>query len=96
MHRILKTDGRLIIHEAYLSVLLQFIIIMMKHEGFDWTKDIWNEAVPVIEDEDLWAGNNAIPNLLFDDKNAFDKNLGTFFKIEYEKVLHCFTFLKFS
>ena len=93
MHRILKTNGRLIIHEAYLSVLLQFIIIMMKHEGFDWTKDIWNETMPAIEDEDLWSGNNAIPNLLFDDKNAFNKNLGTFFKIEYDKILHCFTFL---
>jgi len=93
MHRILKKDGKLIIHEANLSVLLQFIIIIMKHEGFDWTKDIWSESIPVIDDEDLWSGNNAIPNLVFDDKTIFNKNLGSFFKIQYDEILHCFTFL---
>tara|TARA_B100000029_G_scaffold509986_1_gene600456 strand:- start:1697 stop:2503 length:807 start_codon:yes stop_codon:yes gene_type:complete len=93
MHRILKKDGKLIIHEGYLSVLLQFIIIIMKHEGFDWTKNIWEESVAAIDDEDLWSGNNAIPNLLFDNKSIFNKNLGSFFKIEYDEILHCFTFL---
>ena len=93
MHRILKKDGKLIIHEAYLSVLLQLIIIMMKHEGFDWTKDIWSESIPSIDDEDLWSCNNAIPNLVFDDKNIFKKNLGSFFNIEHDEILHFFTFL---
>ena len=93
MHRILKKDGKLIIHEAYLSVFLQFIIIMMKHEGFDWTKDIWSESSPATDDDDLWSGNNAIPNLVFDNINVFNKNLGSYFKIEYDEILHCFTFL---
>ena len=93
MHRILKVDGKLIIHEANLSVLLQLIIILMKHEGFDWTKDVWSETIPSIDDEDLWAGNNAIPNLVFDNKDKFNENLGTIFEIEYDKILHCFTFL---
>jgi len=93
MHRILKKGGKLIIHEAYLSVLLQLILIIMKHEGFDWTKDIWNESIPATNDKDLWSGNNAIPHLVFDDMNVFNNNLGSFFKIEYEEMLHCFTFL---
>tara|TARA_A100001015_G_C14937512_1_gene691096 strand:+ start:98 stop:523 length:426 start_codon:yes stop_codon:yes gene_type:complete len=93
MYRILKTDGKLIIHEANLSVLLQLIIILMKHEGFDWTKDVWSETIPSIDDEDLWSGNNAIPNLVFDNKDKFNENLGTIFEIEYDKILHCFTFL---
>ena len=33
MHRILKKDGKLLIHEEYLSVFLQIILIVMKHEG---------------------------------------------------------------
>ena len=93
MHRILKKDGKLIIHEAYLSIFLQFIIIIMRHEGFDWTKNIWSETTPVTDDEDLWSGNNAIPHLLFDDINDFNKNLGIYFKIEHDEILHCFTFL---
>ena len=93
MYRILKKDGKLIIHEEYLSVLLQFLIIIMKHEGFDWTKNVWSESVPVTDDEDLWSGNNAIPHLVFDDINVFNENLGHYFKIEYEKILHQISFL---
>ena len=93
MHRILKKDGKLIIHEAYLSIFLQLIIIIMRHEGFDWTKNIWSETTPVTDDEDLWSGNNAIPHLLFDDINDFNKNLGIYFKIEHDEILHFFTFL---
>ena len=93
MYRILKKNGKLIIQDAYLSVLLQFILIIMKHEGFDWTRDIWSESISATDDENLWSGNNAIPNLVFDDRSIFNKNLGSFFKIEYDEVLHCFTFL---
>ena len=93
MHRILKKGGKLIIHEAYLSVLLQLILIIMKHEGFDWTKNIWNESIPAIDDEDLWSGNNATPHLVFDDIDAFNKNLGSYFNVEYEKILHELSFI---
>ena len=93
MHRILKKGGKLIIHEGYLSVLLQLFIIIMRHEGFDWTKDIWNESIPATDEEDLWSGNNAIPHLIFDDMNAFNKNLGSYFNVEYEKILHELSFL---
>ena len=93
MYRILKKDGKLIIYEAYASVLTQFIEIIMRHEGFDWTKDIWNESVPATEDEDVWSGNIAIPHLVFDDINAFNKNLGSYFKIEHDKILHELSYL---
>ena len=60
----------------------------MRHEGFDWTKDIWNESIPATNDKDLWSGNNAIPHLVFDDMDVFNKNLGYYFNLEYEKILH--------
>jgi len=41
----------------------------------------------------LWSGNIAIPHLLFDDKNVFEKNLDAYFKIEYEKLSECFVFI---
>ena len=42
MHRILKKGGKLIIFDAHCSVLLQLVLILMRHEGFDFTKDVWN------------------------------------------------------
>ena len=42
MHRILKKGGKLIIFDAHCSVLLQLVLILMKHEGFDFTKNVWS------------------------------------------------------
>jgi len=92
IHRILKKDGKLIIQDANCSLILKIITIIMRHEGYDFTKDVWNESVPATE-EDLWAGNIAVPHLLFDDKKNFQKHLGSYFNIEYENFSECFIFL---
>ena len=70
MHRILKKGGRLIIQEAYCSVIFQVITIIMRHEGFDFTKEVWNENQPMSDENDRWSGNIAIPHLIFDDVDA--------------------------
>jgi len=93
IHRILKKDGKLIIQDAYCSIIFQIVTIIMKHEGYDFTKDVWSESTPVTEENDLWAGNIAVPHLIFDDVNIFNKNLGSYFKIEYENFSECFIFL---
>ena len=93
MHRILKKDGKLIIQEAYCSIIFQLITIVMRHEGFDFTKDVWSETSPVTDDDDLWAGNIAVPHLVFDDIDIFNKYLGSHFKIEYESFAECLVFL---
>ncbi len=93
MNRILKKDGKLIIYEPYASILLQLVEIIMRHEGFDWTKNVWNESITATEEEDAWSGNIAIPHLLFDDSDKFKKKLGSYFKIEYDKILHELSFL---
>ena len=45
MNRILKKDGKLIIFESYCSVVFQLATIIMKHEGFDFTLDVWDEKI---------------------------------------------------
>ena len=65
----------------------------MKHEGFDFTKDVWSETTPVNDEKDVWSGNIAIPHLIFDDLNIFNKYLGAYFKIEHENFGECFVFL---
>ena len=65
----------------------------MKHEGFDFTKDAWSDTSPVTDDDDLWAGNIAVPHLIFDDLEIFNKYLGKHFRIEKESFSECFIFL---
>ena len=93
MHRILKKKGKLIIFEPYCSVIFQLITIFMKHEGFNFEVDVWNEKKPILDKKDLWDGNLAISNLLFDDKKKFNENLGKYFKIEFEDYMECLIFL---
>ena len=73
MYRILKKGGRLIIQEAYCSVIFQLVTIIMKHEGFDFTKEVWNENQPMSDEDDRWSGNIAIPHLIFDNIEKFKK-----------------------
>ena len=93
MNRILKKNGKLIIFESYCSIFFQLATIIMKHEGFDFTKDVWDEKHPKSDEENPWAGNIAVPHLIFDDKEGFEKNLSNLFKIEYDKFTECLIFL---
>ena len=93
MNRIIKKGGKLIIFESYCSLVFQLATIIMKHEGFDFTLDVWDEKNPKSDEKNAWHGNIAVPHLIFDDKTKFEKNLGKYFKIEYEKLTECFIFL---
>ena len=93
MNRILKKDGKLIIFEPYSSVLLQLATLAMKHEGFDFTVNVWDEKNPKSDEKDVWAGNIAVPNLIFDDKEKFEEKMGNYFSIKYEKLTECLIFL---
>jgi SAM-dependent methyltransferase len=93
MNRILKKEGKLIIFESYCSVIFQLVTILMKHEGYDFTLDVWDEKKPKSDENDAWAGNIAVPHLIFDDKKKFNENLGDLFSLEYEQLSECFIFL---
>jgi len=93
MNRILKRNGKLIIFESYCSVFFQLATIVMKHEGFDFTKNVWDENDPKSDEKNAWAGNIAVPHLLFDDKQIFKKKMGNFFSIEHEEITECLIFL---
>ncbi len=57
MNRILKKNGKLIIFESYCSIIFQLATIIMKHEGFDFTLDVWDETKPKSDEHNAWAGN---------------------------------------
>ena len=92
-HRILKKGGKLIIQEAYCSLVLQLITILMKHEGFDFTVDPWSRTKPVTDENNVWSGNIAVTNLIFDNTKLFKEKTGHLYKIEHQKISECFVFL---
>jgi len=93
MNRILKKNGKLLIFEPYSSVITQLITIIMRHEGFDFTINVWDEKVPKSDEKDVWSGNIAVSNLIFDDKSLFKEKLGKYFSFEYEELTECLIFL---
>ena len=93
MNRILKKNGKLIIFESYCSITFQLVTMIMKHEGFDFTLDVWDEEIAKSDEKNAWHGNIAVPHLIFDDKEKFQKNLGQLFSLEYEKFTECLIFL---
>ena len=93
MNRILKKGGKLIIFDSYCSLIFQIVTAIMKHEGFDFTVNVWDEKNPKSDEYDVWDGNIAITNLIFDNKKKFNEKLGNYFTIEYEKFTECLIFL---
>ncbi len=93
MNKILKKNGKLIIFESYCSITFQLVTMIMKHEGFDFTLNVWDEKIAKSDENNAWHGNIAVPHLIFDDKERFKKNLGELFNLEYEKLTECLIFL---
>lgn len=58
-------------HEPQASLLFRAVLRLMRHEGYSFDVDVFNETCVCTDPNDLWAGNNAIPRLLFDDHGAF-------------------------
>ncbi len=90
--RILKPGGVLIIQEINLSWCMRSILRLMRHEGYDYTIDVFDRNLICTDPDDLWSANCAIPNLLFDDKALFEKNI-PFFSMERTSFSELFLFL---
>ena len=65
----------------------------MRHEGFDFTIDVWDDEKPKSDEHNAWHGNIAVPHLIFDNKEKFKSNLGNLFNIEHEQLDECLIFL---
>lgn len=93
MYRILKPGGKLIIQEAHCSIAFQLITIIMRHEGFDFTKNVWDEKSPMTSENDPWAGNIALSYLIFEDEKKFENKFGKKFQIIHNKYFEFLIFL---
>jgi SAM-dependent methyltransferase len=83
MHRILKPGGRLIIQEINGSLLMRLLLRLMRHEGYTYDVDVFDPGAICTDPHDLWAANCVIPNLLFDDRQAFARHVSGFGMIHH-------------
>jgi SAM-dependent methyltransferase len=91
--RILKPNGYYIIQEGNCSLLCQFFIILMKHEGYNFETNPLNEDEPCNDKNDLWSANAATPNLIFKNFDNFNKTLNNEFKIIKHSYNEIFCYL---
>ena len=73
--------------------MCQLAVMLTRHEGFDFTKDITNNNIPCNNPDDLWSANIAIPNLVFDDFERFNEKLNFKFQLIYKNYSEFLSFL---
>ena len=91
MNRILKPGGYLLIQEVNCSLSMMSILRIMKHEGWSFLSNVYDLNIPSTHEKDLWSGNDAIPNLLFDYPEKFKKEV-SFFTIKKQEFSEFFIF----
>lgn len=69
--RVLRPGGFLLMHEVQASVLFCAVLRTMRHEGYSFQVNVFDENAVCTDPDDPWAGNNAIPRLLFDRRDDF-------------------------
>jgi SAM-dependent methyltransferase len=67
----LRPGGLILINEANASVVHRLLMWVMRHEGWDYAVDIFGDDASAKQGADPLAGNNAVADLLFNDRRRF-------------------------
>lgn len=78
VRRILKPGGKLLVQDVTCSLLMRAMLHLMRIEGYSYDVDVFDDRVPVNDPDDLWSGNNAVPDMLFDDEARFHRHVSGF------------------
>lgn len=89
--RVLKTDGLLLIQELNTSLLMRCLLRLMRHEGWSYDVDVFDEQEIVNDRHDLWSANCAVPELLFTNTEFFEQTFPSL-KIEVNELCECLIF----
>ena len=92
MARVLKPGGCLLVQEINASLAMRALLRLMRHEGYSYEVDPFDEAVICTDPDDLWSANCAIPNLLFDDPGKFERNVPAF-RVVHQRFREFFCFI---
>lgn len=91
--RILKKNGKYIILDINCSFFFKLITILTKSEKYDLDVDIYDIEKNLTDPNDPFDSNNAVPTLIFEDFEKFNKELNCNFEINNLKFQEFFTFV---
>lgn len=74
----LKPRGVLIIQDLHTSLMLRILLRAMRHEGWSYDIDVFDESTIANDPSDPWSANCAIPQLLFRNQQTFTKYIPGF------------------
>jgi SAM-dependent methyltransferase len=83
--RVLKKGGRLLIQDINCSFFMQRLLRFMHIEDFNFKVNVFDRNQICTNPQNPWNGNNAIPNLLFDDVKRFEQYVPYLKIIEFKK-----------
>lgn len=89
--RVLKDDGVLLIQEINTSLMMRVLLRLMRHEGWSYDVDVFDENEVVNDKSDLWSANCAVPELLFKDASQFERTFSSM-KVELNQPCECLIF----
>jgi len=87
----LKVNGVLLIQEINTSLLMRILLRLMRHEGWSYDVNVFDERVVVNDKGDPWSANCAVPEILFDDVTQFEKTFAGM-KVELNELCECLIF----
>jgi SAM-dependent methyltransferase len=71
--RVLRDDGRLLVHEINTSFFMRLLLRIMRHEGWSYDVNVFDRNAVVNDHRDLWSANCATPEMLFADPARFER-----------------------
>lgn len=74
-HEILKPGGRIVIQDLNTSLSLRLLLRAMRHEGWSYDIDVFDETIVANDPRDPWSANCAIPLLLFKSAAEFESRV---------------------
>jgi len=91
LHRCLKPGGKVLISEINTSVMMRVLLRLLRHEGWSYDVDVFNELTACNQPDDPWSANCAIPQLLFRNQLKFHQNVDGF-EIVLNELCECLAF----
>lgn len=83
--RVLRPGGHLLLQECDCSLTTRLAIRLTGHEAYDFGVDPLDPDAVCNDPADPWSANCAIPNLLFDDAQRFERSFPAFGILEQRR-----------
>jgi SAM-dependent methyltransferase len=91
IHRVLKPNGLLLAPDLNTSLCMRLLLRMMRHEGWSYDVDVFDENAVTNDPNDPWSANCAIPELLFSNPERFHQAMPGL-KIIRNELCECMLF----